>query len=153
MALAGPMGAGKSSVGRVLAARHGVAFVDLDARLGDIPEIFAREGEAGFRARERSALAEAVRGDGVLALGGGTVVDAANRALLKDWRVVVLMAPASTLRARIGADASARPLASRLEGLLVGRAAAYAAAGPAVETDGLDVDTVADRVEVLCGWR
>lgn len=149
VALAGPMGSGKSTVGRLLAARWGVPFLDLDATLGDIPAIFAAEGEAGFRAREREALAAAVLGEGVLALGGGTVVSAENRALLREWRVVVLTASAATLRARVG-PGQGRPLASALEALLEARRAAYRAAGPEVDTDGIAPDAVADRVEALC---
>ena len=111
----------------------------------------AAEKEA--TARERAALAEAVREEGVLALGGGAVVDPVNRAMLKDWRVVVLMASARTLRARIGGADPSRPLAGQLEALLAARAAAYAAAGPIVDTEGLALEAVADRVEALCGWR
>ncbi len=150
VALAGPMGAGKSTVGRILAERWSVPFVDLDARLGDIPALFAREGEAGFRRREHDTLAELVEGEGVLALGGGTVVEPANRALLAGWRVVVLTGSAGTLRARIG-DGAGRPLAGDLEGLLAARAESWRAAGTLVDTDGLDPMAVADRVEALCG--
>lgn len=149
VALAGPMGSGKSTVGRLLAARWGVPFLDLDARLGDIPAIFAAEGEAGFRARERAALAEAVTGEGVLALGGGTVVSAENRALLAGWRVIVLTAPAATLHARVG-DGRGRPLAAALDALLEARREVYRAAGPQVDTDGIAPEAVADRVEALC---
>lgn len=149
LALAGPMGAGKSTVGRLLAARWRVPFVDLDARVGDAAAIFAAEGEAGFRARERAALAEAVRGHGVLALGGGTVVDPANRALLAGWRVVVLTASAATLRARVG-DGAGRPLAASLEELLIARADAYRNAGSVLSTEGLSPEAVADRVEESC---
>lgn len=152
VALAGPMGAGKSTVGRLLAARWGVPFTDLDREIGDIPRIFAEEGEVGFRRRERATLARLVAGEGVLALGGGTVVDPANRALLAEWRVVVLMGDAGTLRARVGGG-EGRPLAADLERLLEARAEAWRAAGPQVRTDGLDPAAVADRVEALCGSR
>ena len=149
VALAGPMGSGKSTVGRILAARWGAPFLDLDATLGDIPALFAAEGEAGFRARERAALARAVQGEGVLALGGCTVVLAENRALLAGWRVFVLTAPAATLRARVG-EGEGRPLAVHLEALLEARREAYRAAGPLVDTDGIAPDAVADRLEALC---
>ncbi len=152
VALAGPMGAGKSTVGRLLAARWGAPFVDLDTAIGDIPAIFAAEGEAGFRRREHDTLAVVARGHGVLALGGGTVVDPRNRTLLADWCVVVLMAGADTLRARIGAG-EGRPLAAHLERLLAERAEAWRVAGPQVRTEGLDPAAVADRVEELCASR
>ncbi len=149
LALAGPMGAGKSTVGRLLAERWGVPFLDLDSEIGDIPALFASGGEASFRRREAEVLVRAVAGHGVLALGGGTVVDPANRRRLEGWRVVVLMGAAPTLRARIG-EGVGRPLAPNLEALLAARDAAHRAAGPWVDTEGRDPREVADRVEALC---
>ena len=86
--LIGPTGAGKTSVGRRLAAHYGLAFVDLDheieRRTGtDIATVFAVEGEAGFRRRENALLKELSAGDGVLLVtGAGAVLAADNRALL-----------------------------------------------------------------------
>lgn len=86
--LIGPMGAGKSAVGHKLAEDLGREFIDSDevieARTGvDIPYIFEREGEAGFRARERQVIDELTQRPGVvLATGGGAVQDAGSRALL-----------------------------------------------------------------------
>lgn len=86
--LIGPTGAGKTSLGRRLAAHYGLAFVDLDheieRRTGtDVATVFAVEGEAGFRRRESTLLAELSTGDGVLLVtGAGAVLDAHNRALL-----------------------------------------------------------------------
>lgn len=82
------MGAGKSSIGRRLADRFGLAFVDADHEVErqtgvDIPTIFACEGEDGFRARERAVLAALLDGAGtVVATGGGAVLDADTRARL-----------------------------------------------------------------------
>ncbi|MCL4776843.1 MAG: shikimate kinase AroK [Gammaproteobacteria bacterium] len=97
--LIGPMGAGKSAVGHKLAAELGREFIDSDevieARTGvDIPYIFEREGEAGFRARERQVIDELTQRPGVvLATGGGAVQDAGSRALLGSrGRVVYLHA-------------------------------------------------------------
>ena len=86
--LVGPTGAGKTSLGRRLAAHYGLAFVDLDheieRRTGtDVATIFEIEGEAGFRRRESTLLDEFSAGDGVLLVtGAGAVLDAHNRALL-----------------------------------------------------------------------
>ena len=84
--LVGPMGSGKSAVGRQLARRLGLRFVDSDeeirARTGvDIPYIFEREGEAGFRLREAEVIDALTREDGVLiATGGGAILDPGSRA-------------------------------------------------------------------------
>lgn len=149
LALAGPMGAGKSTVGRMFAARQRVAFTDLDAEIGDIPSIWAVEGEEGFRARERAVLLELARGAGVLALGGGTLVDPHNRAALAGWKIVVLTADLGVLRARIGAGVG-RPLAADLERLIAERAPVWRAAGPELRTDGRTLDAVVDELEALC---
>ncbi len=149
IALAGPMGVGKSTVGRALASRLGVDFLDLDTMIGPAGPIFATEGEAGFRARERAALAEVARTyEGVLALGGGTVVDPRNGACLRTegWTIVVLDAPLEVLTARVHADAGTeRPLAGRLAALVAARAGAYAAAGMRVDAVG-SIDEVVARV-------
>jgi shikimate kinase len=154
------MGAGKSAVGRALAARLGREFVDTDAEIekaagASVGEIFEREGEAGFRARERAAV-EAVAGRAVVAaLGGGAIAQpgAAER-LAATGVVVYLRARPETLAARVG-DAEARPLlrgldaggrAARLAELLAAREPAYATAAVVVDTDGLDVARVADAV-------
>jgi shikimate kinase len=93
--LVGPMGAGKSTIGRRLAQHFGLAFIDLDdeleARTGaSVKLIFELEGELGFRAREAALLAELAQADGkLLATGGGTVLDPGNRALLRSRGFVV----------------------------------------------------------------
>lgn len=110
------MGSGKSTLGSGLAARLGMAFVDVDARVvatagHDIPAIFASEGESGFRQRETQALAEALAGEAaVIATGGGAVLVDANRAAMhKAGRVVYLQVDASTQLARLAGD-TGRPL-------------------------------------------
>ncbi len=93
--LVGPMGSGKTTIGRVLAPRFGLEFVDLDqeieARCGvAVSLIFEIEGEAGFRARESAMLDAVTRRNGVLlATGGGSVLDPVNRARLRDRGLVV----------------------------------------------------------------
>jgi shikimate kinase len=105
--LVGLPGAGKSTLGRTLARRLGLAFIDADAelerRLGvTIPMIFEIEGEAIFRDREEATLAELVQRTGmVLATGGGVVIRAVNRDRLKaNGTVVYLHAEPATLRER-----------------------------------------------------
>lgn len=93
--LVGPMGAGKSCIGRRLAERFELRFVDadreLEARTGvSIPTVFELEGEAGFRARERALIAQLLQEhDLVLATGGGVVLDAGTRQRLRERGFVV----------------------------------------------------------------
>ena len=145
--LVGFMGAGKSEVGRLLAAVTGRRFIDTDALIeaeaGPIPRIFASEGEHGFRVRERKAIAEASRIKGaVLATGGGAVLSERNvRALRRNGTIVYLEASARELKRRVG-DAQGRPLlagAVSVDALLRRRRPAYrAAADLTVRTDGND---------------
>ncbi len=95
LVLIGPMGAGKTSIGKRLAERFGLAFVDADreveANTGvTVATIFDCEGEAGFRERERAALARLLAGhDMLIATGGGAVLDAGSRALMRERGFVV----------------------------------------------------------------
>jgi shikimate kinase len=114
--LVGMMGAGKTTVGRLLARRLRLRFIDSDheieSRCGvKVPLIFELEGEAGFRAREAQAIAELTELAGVvLATGGGTVLDAANRArLAAGGTVVYLRAKPEDLYRRVRHDRN-RPL-------------------------------------------
>lgn len=158
--LVGMMGAGKSVVGRSLALELGLRFVDSDEEIArrsgcSIAEIFEREGERGFREREREAI-DALAGEAaVVSLGGGAVSEpgAAER-LAAAGTLVYLRARPETLLARIG-DARSRPLLAnlddsgreaRLNELLAARSAANEAAAIVVDTDDLGVDEVAARV-------
>ncbi|MGF6823431.1 shikimate kinase [Microbacterium sp. ZKA21] len=110
--LVGPMGAGKTSVGRRVAKHLGVPFIDTDrrvvARYGPIPDIFAAHGEAHFRELERAAVADAVREGGVVSLGGGAVTDSGTRTLLRDEPVVFLSVSREAVAERI--RGAGRPL-------------------------------------------
>lgn len=158
IALSGPMGSGKSTVGRALAARLGLPWIDtdavLEARGRTITEVFAAEGERAFRQREAAIVAEALdKPPCVLSLGGGAVADPAlRRALLARTCLVTLEAPARVLLARLDAAALAtRPLlagdpVARLEALLAQRADAYAECHGRVRVDGRTVDAVVEEV-------
>jgi len=114
--LIGPMGAGKSTVGRQLATALRREFFDSDQEIEqrcgvDIPLIFEMEGEAGFRNRERAVIAELSQRSGiVLATGGGAVLDPDNRRrLISSGRVIYLFASVAEQLRRIGDDPR-RPL-------------------------------------------
>ncbi len=113
--LVGPMGVGKSTVGQLLAERLGVGYRDTDddivAEQGrTIAEIFVDEGEPAFRAIEKRAVHTALaEHDGVLALGGGAILDDDTRALLDGRRVVYLSMDIDEAVKRTGLNA-ARPL-------------------------------------------
>ena len=95
--LVGPMGAGKTTIGKLLADELGLEVVDVDreieSRSGvDIPWIFDREGEAGFRIRETAALKELSQLDGVLiSTGGGAVISAENRQIMMSTGTVIYL--------------------------------------------------------------
>ncbi|MEU6296931.1 shikimate kinase [Streptomyces erythrochromogenes] len=113
--LVGPMGSGKSTVGELLAERLGVPYRDTDADIvtaqgRPISDIFVDEGEPYFRELERQAVAAAVSGHtGVLALGGGAVLDEGTRELLAGLPVAYLSMDVEEAVRRVGLGA-ARPL-------------------------------------------
>lgn len=119
LVLVGPMGAGKTAIGRRLAGRLGLRFADSDQRVEEnagaaVAAIFEHVGEAGFRERERRALAELLAGDGQLvATGGGAVLDPGNRRLMAERGFVVWLqaGPPAQLQ-RLARDRS-RPLLLR----------------------------------------
>ena len=155
--LVGAMGAGKTTVAEMLAAQWGLAVRDTDrdveaAQGRAISDIFVDDGEDFFRALERAAVADALRShDGVLALGGGAVLDPATRETLKSHRVVFLNVGLSDAVKRVGLG-SARPLLlgnvrARIKALLDERMPIYReVAGATVDTDGKPPEDVAREV-------
>jgi len=161
--LVGPMGAGKSTIGRQLARELGYEFLDSDRvieeRTGvDNPFIFDMEGEAGFRKRESGVIDELTQRSGiVLATGGGAVLDPANRRhLAARGTVIYLRTSVDQQLARTARDKK-RPLLqtedprARLEALFSERDPLYRAiADVQVETDGRSVrDVVREIVRTL----
>jgi len=158
--LVGPMGSGKSAVGRQLAGRLGLEFRDSDteveARTGvDIPYIFDREGEAGFRVREREVLDELTQlPQLVLATGGGAVLDHDNRARLRSRGCVVYLRTSVNQQLARTRRSANRPLLNTpdprgtLERLMQVRSPLYEqTADLTVDTDGRRVRSVVDEIE------
>jgi len=119
VAIFGFMGGGKSSVGRLVAEALGLEFVDLDETIVadagmDIPAIFEKRGEKGFRELEKEATRMVAARDGVvIACGGGTVLDADNlKALRGNSRMILLTADPAAILRRVEADGDTRPLLS-----------------------------------------
>ena len=112
LVLIGPMGAGKSSTGRRVARSLGVPFTDTDAVVvrehGPIAELFRAHGEQHFRTLERAVVAEALTRGGVVALGGGAVMDSSTRAALHAHDVALLTVSAAAVQSRIRGNT--RPL-------------------------------------------
>jgi shikimate kinase len=157
--LIGPMGAGKTSVGRQLASLLGLKFIDSDAEIEkrtgvDIPFIFEKEGEEGFREREREVIDVLTELDGiVLATGGGAVLREENRRHLAARGQVVYLKASIEQQLRRTRHDQHRPLlktadpATRLKELMVVRAPLYESiALMTVPTDGRHVKAVAQSI-------
>lgn len=171
--LTGMMGSGKSTVGRLLAERTGAHFVDLDVRVerlyGTSVPALLHKGEPEFRRAERRALETLVSEPGfcgravVVATGGGVVIDAANRALMRRvGRIVYLDVDVDALADRLAVDEDADPgsrpllggsvveLRHRLSELLAARAGAYRDCDVRVDGKG-DPEAIAARIEAALG--
>ena len=155
--LIGPPGAGKSTVGPLLAALLGAGFAETDAMVEDaagkpVSDIFIADGEPAFRDLERTAVAQALASHpGIVALGGGAVMDPATRQLLAGHRVVYLETGFAAAVQRVGLD-SPRPLLlrnprARMRELLAERLPVYEAlARITVVTDDRDPQEIADEI-------
>ncbi|MFQ5720732.1 MAG: shikimate kinase [Acidobacteriota bacterium] len=135
-------GAGKTTVGREISRGLGWTFIDLDQQIADaagrdIPSIFRREGEAGFRSREERALREVAGPDRVVALGGGVVCRRMNRRRLsRRGSVVWLDVPVDVARGRCTVAPGSRPVVavlSRQPRRLARRLALYAELGHRID--------------------
>jgi shikimate kinase len=163
--LTGFMASGKTAVGRRLARRLGYEFVDTDQVIEEkagrpISDIFAREGEASFRRLERDTIsALALAAPTVIATGGGTFIDADNRAALHRLGPVVCLVTSPEIILERVSRSDKRPLASgpdaqeRLMKLYSSRLPFYRMADVMVETDGLTVDQAAARVAAVIAPR
>jgi shikimate kinase len=159
--LIGPPGAGKTTVGGLLADRLGVPYLDTDASVEavagkPVADVFVEDGEPAFRALEREAVAAALsQHEGVLGLGGGAVLDEGIQAMLAGRRVVYLETGFAELAKRVGLD-TPRPLLiginprAQLKTMLDQRRPVYAGlAGITVTTDGREPEQIADEIAGL----
>ncbi len=157
--LVGPMGSGKTAVGRHLARLFRFTFLDSDADIEaktgvDISFIFEKEGEAGFRVRERESIERLTRLESiVLATGGGAVIEPDNRRVLAERGVVIYLETSIDQQLERTRHARHRPLLNdtdpeeKLKELMQWRAALYAEiADFTVSTDGRRVQLVAEEI-------
>ena len=159
--LVGMPGSGKSTVGREVAGRLGVPFVDLDEEVerrsgATVSQIFASEGEAGFRTLEARALVDASRQDpSVVACGGGVVLEPANRITLRNTGTCVYLdVPLGVLEERVE-PAADRPLIRAegdLERLLAEREGLYREFAAHVVDGNGDPGDVADAIVEELRW-
>jgi shikimate kinase len=162
--LIGPPGAGKSTVGPLLAALLGAEFTETDAMVEDmagkpVSDIFISEGEPVFRDLERTAVAQALATHrGIVALGGGAVMDTGTQQLLARQRVVYLQTGFTAATQRVGLD-TPRPLLlrnprARMRELLAERLPVYEAlARITVVTDDRDPQEIADEIAATVSAR
>jgi len=160
--LVGPPGAGKTTVGEALARRWGVTLRDTDRIVEEtqgrsVSDIFVQDGEAAFRALERAAVLEELRvHDGVLALGGGAVMDEDVQRALEGHRVVFLDVGIADASTRIGFDVSrpllvVNPRASWIRLMNARRPVYEAVASVRVDTAGRGVDEVVAEIVAALG--
>src|SRR5271169_5124772 len=150
--LVGMMGAGKSSVGRRLAARLGLAFVDADAEIESaagmtIPEIFAKHGEADFRSGEKRVIGRLLdSGPQVLATGGGAIMDQNTRDLIHIKGISVWLKADLDVLMKRTKRRNDRPLADKMKDLLPLREPVYALSDIVVQSRDEPHDLTVDEI-------
>lgn len=162
ISLTGFMGSGKSTVGALLADALGCPLLELDALIAaraerSIPEIFAADGEAGFRRLEATLLRQTVEryaeATAVLSLGGGALENASSARLIHEKTLCIyLQTSVDTLRERLSGSGSTRPLlAGDWEALLRRRLPTYEkTAHVTLDTDGLSPEQITDEIIIDC---
>ena len=150
--LVGMMGAGKSSVGRRLASRLGMPFVDADTEIESaagmsIPEIFARHGEAYFRSGEKRVIARLLdSGPQVLATGGGAVMDQATRDLVHIKGISVWLKAELDVLLKRTKRRGDRPLVEKIKDLLPQREPVYALSDIVVQSRDEPHETIVEEI-------
>ncbi len=158
--LIGMMGAGKTTVGRILGERLGIPLIDTDDLVerdcgSTIPELWEREGEGGFREREHEAVKDAATGSHIVATGGGVVMDDRNVAeMRRSGQVVFIEVQVPSLSTRVG-HGYYRPLLAggddlELDRIWADREDRYRRAAHHVVDGEGSPEVVADRVEAVC---
>jgi shikimate kinase len=150
--LVGMMGAGKSSIGRRLAARLGIPFVDADGEIESaagmtIPEIFAKHGEPYFRAGEARVIARLLdSGPQVLATGGGAVMEQHTRDLIRNKGISVWLKADLDVLLKRTRRRNDRPLVEKIKDLLPLREPVYAQSDIVVRSRDEPHDTIVDEI-------
>ena len=150
--LVGMMGAGKSSIGRRLASRLGIPFIDADTEIESaagmtIPEIFEKHGEPYFRAGEARVIARLLdNGPQVLATGGGAVMDPQTRALIGQKGISIWLKADIDVLLKRTKRRNDRPLAEKIKDLLPVREPIYAQADIIIQSRDEPHDTIIDEI-------
>jgi shikimate kinase len=158
LVLVGPMGVGKTTVGKKLAKELNTVFTDTDKIIasshGSIASVFERLGESGFREIESTVLAKCLEGEGVVATGGGVVTTESNRNLLRSHSVIYLSTDGKHIASRI--SSRNRPLLSSgessWESIYESRKPLYLdVATHEVDTSGKSLSAIVSEISTLVG--
>ena len=150
--LVGMMGAGKSSIGRRLASRLGIPFIDADTEIVSaagmtIPEIFEKHGEPYFRAGEARVIARLLdNGPQVLATGGGSLMDPQTRALIGEKGISIWLKADVDVLLKRTKRRNDRPLVEKIKDLLPVREPIYAQADIIIQSRDEPHDTIIDEI-------